>query len=280
MGIARRYAHPVGLGLVIAGLLFGVDVFVVQGPRLQTFGYDAYAYWNVALPDPYAIALGALGSFNYSPPVALVADWFSTVEWWVFLWIWTLLLIGTVIWIAGSSSWVFVAFAIPFVALELYHGNIHILLGAAVWLGFRHPWAWAFVLLTKPTAGVALLWFVVRREWRPLFIALGTTGVIGLLSFLIMPSLWADYLDLLITNSGRFSNTVDIAIPLWIRLPAAAALVIWGARTDRRWTVVVSAMLAMPVLWLGAGAMLIAVIPEVRARRQSAPAARAQEVAG
>ena len=43
----------------------------------------------------------------------------------------------------------------------------------AIVLGFRWPFTWAFVLLTKVTPGVGLLWFAVRREWRSLAIALG-----------------------------------------------------------------------------------------------------------
>jgi hypothetical protein len=44
-------------------------------------------------------------------------------------------------------------------------------------------------------------------------------------------------------------------------LPAAIALVVWGARTDRRWTVPVASMLALPALWYGGLSMLLAVIP-------------------
>ena len=41
----------------------------------------------------------------------------------------------------------------------------------------------------------------------------------------------------------------------------AIALVVWGARTDRRWTVPVASMLALPALWYGGISMLLAVIP-------------------
>ncbi len=38
-------------------------------------------------------------------------------------------------------------------------------------------------------------------------------------------------------------------------------MVVWGARTDRYWAVPVAAMLALPALWYGGLAMLLAVIP-------------------
>jgi hypothetical protein len=264
MRLARRYAKPVAVGLVFAGLLFLAYVFLVTAPLTQSFGYDAYAYWSVTMPDPYGIPYGALGSYNYSPAFAQVADWFSRVDLWVFLWLWLCLLVGSVIFLAGSPGWVPVAFAIPFVALELYHGNIHILLAVAIVLGFRHPWAWSFVLLTKPSAGVGLLWFVVRREWRPLFIALATTAAIAAVSFVLAPSAWFAWFELMIDGVGQPPLSSNIRIPLWIRLPAAVVLVIWGARTDRRWTVVVSSMLALPVLWFAAPAMLLGVLPDLR----------------
>jgi hypothetical protein len=35
-------------------------------------------------------------------------------------------------------------------------------------------------------------------------------------------------------------------------------IVVWGARTDRRWTVALSATLALPALWMSGLAMLVA----------------------
>lgn len=281
MRLARRYAKPVAVGLVFAGLLFLAYVFLVTAPLMQSFGYDAYAYWSVTMPDLYGIPFGQLGSYNYSPAFAQVAVWFSTVDLWVFLWLWLCLLVGSVIFLAGSPGWVPVAFAIPFVALELYHGNVHILLAVAIVLGFRHPWTWSFVLLTKPSAGVGLLWFVVRREWRPLAIALGTTVAISAVSFVVAPSAWFAWIELMIDGVGQTPLSSNIRVPLWIRLPAAVVLVVWGARTDRRWTVVVSSMLALPVLWFAAPAMLLGVLPDLREylrkRRLEAPAAAGTE---
>jgi len=51
-----------------------------------------------------------------------------------------------------------------------------------------------------------------------------------------------------------------VPIPFLVRMPAAIAVVVWGARTDRRWTVPVAAMLALPALWYGSLTMLLAVI--------------------
>ncbi len=265
MKTARRFARPVGHGLILAGLLFMVYLFVVVAPQMQNFHHDAFAYWNVNLPDAYSIPVGDLGAFNYAPPVALVFDSFSLVDWWVFSFLWLMLLVGSVIWIGWTPNWILAALAFPFVALEFYGGNIHILLVVAIVLGFRHPWTWSFVLLTKPSAGIGLLWFVVRGEWRQLGIALAATAVLCVASLVLMPSLWAEWVDLILDNVGRPPVGNAVMVPLWIRLIAAAALVVWGARTDRRWTVVVASMVALPILWLGSFVMLVGIVPELRA---------------
>ena len=101
---------------------------------------------------------------------------------------WFALLIGNVIWLGGRGVRVLWILAFPPVALELYHGNIHLWIAAAIALGFRYPWTWGFVLLTKVTPGVGLLWFAVRREWRALGIALGVTGAIVAVSLLLAAS--------------------------------------------------------------------------------------------
>ncbi len=75
---------------------------------------------------------------------------------------------------------------------------------------------------------------------------------------------------------GKTSGTwAALPIPLWLRLPIAIAVVVWGARTDRRWAVPVAAMLALPALWYGGLTILLAVIPLRDPRRLafwSAPA--------
>jgi hypothetical protein len=53
-------------------------------------------------------------------------------------------------------------------------------------------------------------------------------------------------------------------------MAVAVVVVVWGARTDRRWTVVVAATLALPVLWIAGLATLVGVVPELRGRNKGA----------
>jgi hypothetical protein len=149
----------------------------------------------------------------------------------------------------------------PFTAMEVAGGNVSLLLAVAIVIGFRWPAAWALVVLTKITPGVGLLWFAVRREWRSLFIAVATTAVIVAASAIVMPAAWRQWLDVIVANAGKGGTWASVPVPLVVRLPAAVAIVAWGARTDRRWTVPVASMLALPALWYGGLSMLLAVIP-------------------
>jgi Glycosyltransferase family 87 len=245
-------------GLVLAGLFFAAYLFVVVAPRVRTFGFDAYAYWTVDPAHPYVGSIGHLGWFAYSPALAQVASLFSALPWLTFLWLWTAVQVGTLIWLGRRRVLWLLAF--PPVALELYHGNVNLLIAAAVVLGFRYPAAWAFILLTKVTPGIGLLWFAVRREWRQLAIALGATAAIAAVSFVAAPSLWAEWLGAIVANAGTVPSPA-IAIPLWIRLPLAVVVVIWAAHTDRRWALPVAVMLAMPALWYAVPAILAASVP-------------------
>lgn len=152
-----------------------------------------------------------------------------------------------------------VAFWSP-VASEVNAANINLLIVAvAVW-GLRWPAVWSFVLLTKVTPGVGILWFAARREWHRLVIALAATAVIAAVSLAYAPGLWFEWVAYLGTVSP------SDGVPLWARVLTAAALVVWGARTDRPWTVVLAVTIATPRLYLQTPAMLVGLLYYVRPR--------------
>ena len=163
------------------------------------------------------------------------------------------------------------------VFVELTVGNIHLLLAAAIVAGFRWPWLWALPLLTKVTPGMGLLWFAVRREWRNLAIAArGDRGHLALVSFVLAPE---PVVPLARGprrgREGARRGCSPSRSPLWVRaLAVAVPLVGWGARTDRRWTVPVAAMLGLPILRVNGLAMLVAVIPFVPRLVGESPASR------
>jgi hypothetical protein len=253
-------------GLALAGLLFAAYLFFIVAPAARTVGFDAFAYWSVNLEHPYGQVAGELGAFPYTPVAVRLFAPAALLSWPAFWFAWMSVLLATAGWLGWRGTLLVLAF--PPVALELYHGNIHLLLAAAVALGLRYPAAWAFVLLTKVTPGIGLIWFAVRREWRNLGIALGVTAVLVAASLAVDARLWREWIaDGILPVARESVGQPNIALPLILRLPLAAALVAWGARTDRRWTIPAASALALPVLWF-AGLSILVAIPALERLRE------------
>ncbi len=245
---------------------FIVIYSVPAGRPIQT-GLEAWCYWSASLLEPYARSVWTTpGAYVYSPAFLQVISPLTALAWPVFMAVWTGLLLLAVRLLTGARWFVL---GVALVAIELLGGNISLLLAVAIVVGFRWPAAWAFVLLTKITPGIGLLWFVVRGEWRSLAIALGATAVVVAVSALLMPAAWVEWIGVLQASAGKGGTWAAIPVPLLVRLPLAAALVVWGAKTDRRWTVPVASMLALPALWYGSLSMLLAVIPLRRSDHRS-----------
>jgi hypothetical protein len=267
-----RLETPAWVGAVVAGVFLGLIVaFSEPWGRLWGTGQDARCYWQATLAAPYLHSdWNDPIAYVYSPAFLQLVSPLTALPWQAFMTAWTAILIATVRFLTGRRL-LAAGLLFPFAAMEVAGGNVSLLLAAAIVIGFRWPAAWALVLLTKITPGIGLLWFAVRREWRSLAIALGATAVIALVSFAILPDQWRTWIDVVIRNAsaGKSGTWASVPIPLWIRLPLAVVLVVWGARTDRRWTVPVASMLALPALWYGGLSMLLAVIPLLPARSGS-----------
>jgi hypothetical protein len=223
--------------------------------RLPDFGYDAHAYWSVDLAHPYTklIALEAFDNFFYSPPIAMLASLFNLLPWPVFLVLWTALQFAAVGWL-GYWRWGLALVAFAPVAMEIHYGNINLLLAVAIAASFRWPALWAIVLLTKPTAAVGLLYPLLRGQWRDVALPLVIAASVGAVSYVLRPDLWSGYVAML-----NDASRIPLIVPLVWRLPIAVALVVWGARTENRWTVPVAAAIALPQSWWTNFAILAAV---------------------
>ena len=259
LALGRTADNLADLGIVFAGTIWFVIVFLSMpfGRAWQT-GQEAFCYWIANLNTPYSLSdWGSPIAYVYSPAFLQLMLPLTHLPWLLYMTIWTGLLIGAVRYLTGPRLF---AAGVLLAALEVAGGNISLLLAVAIVVGFRWPAAWSFVLLTKVTPGIGLLWFVVRREWRQLGIALGATVLVIAASAIFMPRAWLDWFNLLTGLPGRDGTWAAVPIPLVIRFPAAVAVVVWGASTERRWTVPVAAMLALPALWYGGLTMLLAVI--------------------
>jgi hypothetical protein len=258
-GILGRYDRIELAGLIVALIAWaGIVLLAEPYGRLWGTGQDAYCYYQATLADPYARSDWTDPiAYVYSPAFLQLVSPLTALPWQLFMAVWTLVLLAAVRFLTGPRWF---AFGVLFALMELAGGNISILIAVAMVVGFRWPAAWAFVLLTKVTPGVGLLWFVVRREWNSLAIALVATALVFAGSALLMPAAWSEWLNVLSSVSGRDGTWAAVPIPFLARLPVAVVVVVWGARTDRRWTVPVAGMIALPALWYGGFSMLLATL--------------------
>jgi hypothetical protein len=239
--------------LSLIGLIVAILVAIYYAS--DGFVYDAHAYW---LSDGYGRASQETDAFSYSPPILFLFQAIRAVmPWELFAYVYSIS-IALGIWVLAGPFTLFVLFT-PHVATEISLGNIHIFLALVTVFGLRWPWLWSFVLLTKVTPGVGLVWFVVRREWRSLWIALGVTALIALPTVVLYPQLWADWIRV-VTEAGPGAGSL-----LALRVGLGAAIVGVGAWRNWPWLVPIGSMLALPILWSLHGlSMLVAVLWYVR----------------
>ena len=232
---------------------FGVGLAMILQMPAWVAG-DALAYYRA---DPNVVYAGLSGeglNFLYSPVASQLIEPLRLLPFEAF---------AFVVRLAGVLSLVYVArqltlpllLAIPVlvdnpIVMELWYGNINLLLAAVAVAGLRRPQLWAIPLLTKVTPGIGLSWFAVRREWRKLGTAVAVTGLLAGISFVVAPRPWFDWIATLTAPHGVVpASTAWGLAPLPVRLAAAAALVAWGAWRSKPWTIVVATWLSIPVLW-------------------------------
>ena len=248
-----RWRRPLSFGLTAVGAMFGL--LLISGMTWRT---DAAVYWMADLDHLYGGGVGGRLAYLYSPAFAQALEPFRAIPLDAFVLFSRLTALAALVYLARPLT-------LPLlltwpVTGELLVGNIHLQLALAIALTFRWPVLWALPLLTKPTLGIGLVWYVVRREWRNLALALGVTAIIAGVSFVIAPGLWFDWIRTMGNSTGPLPPEVAsqaIGVPLAIRLVIAIALVAWGARMDHRWTLIVGTCLALPALWFIGLSMLV-----------------------
>ena len=274
--------------LLAIGLAAASFVYLMRNIYLG----DAYGYWNDVRRSPMYVTTivdGAPHGYLYSPAFQQILWPLLELPWAAFHAIWLFGLTAMLFWMSGR--WVsilvfglfFAPFAVGLLAAPRHYlssGNIFLPMALGVVAGFRWPWTYSFLLLTKVTPGIGLLWFLVRREWRNLFIALAATAAIVLVSAAFSWSLWFDWFTVLKNNAGNPEPGFAITIlPLFPRLAIAAVMIVVGARCNARWVVPIAALLALPYIPDTALIMIVGAVPLLRhdawteARTAATPAA-------
>ncbi len=253
----RRVATRVLVGLGLLGsTLVVARVLTGYAAGNYPFMYDARAYWSVSGASPYhGTELGQPGAYWYSPAFLQVLAPLRALSWPAFAATWLAINGATLVWLGGRRVLYLLAF--PPVVFELLEGNVHLLMAAALVLGFRFAGSWAFLVLTKVSPGVCLAWFAARHEWRQLALALGLSAGVALVSFAFAPSLWFDWVRTVLAARPR-ADWTSLGMP--VRVVGGGVLAWWGGRTSRPWVLPFAVIFSLPSLWFS-GLAILAALP-------------------
>ena len=246
------------IALTFAGLTYIALVWIriaPYAPPVPDYGpmFDSRGFWIAWDGGLYDIPWRTNEAYVYSPAFGQLLWPFTLLPWPIFAGGWTLAAISCLFWM--RVPWML---AFPGVIDDILRGNIHVFLAATIVLGLRYPAAWAFGILTKVTPALGLVWFVARREWRQLGVVLGVTAAIVAVSFTVSSSLWFEWFGLLASNAGETARIRVIPLPLLVRLPVAAAVVVIAARTNGAWLLPIGVMIGLPNVWTSSTALLAA----------------------
>ena len=263
----------------LAGPAFAVVIVAFASLRWLEVGpwdmpaFDLWAYWLTRFGVDYSAQPGATGAFLYSPLFAQVIAPLTALPWPAFAGVWTALLAAPLLWLAGRRA--IVLLVLPPIFMSVALGQLDILFAVVVIVGLRWPIAWVLPILTKVTPGVGLVWFLVRREWRSLgLVMIATLAMVGT-SAAVDPAAWTAWLAMLTRMDfpALGGDLWFLPIPLWVRLPLAAALIAWGAAKDRPWVLPVGVVLSLPTVWLNSPTILVGLLPLVAAGAKTPAAA-------
>lgn len=256
--LSRRLVHRLPLVIAVAAIAFGWIGLNLAGIYFR----DALAYWRPNFDDLYGgRQVGVMSTYLYSPAFAQLMWPFGFLPWPLFAALWSGVNLIALVWMVGPylAAILFFFPGSPVVD-EISTGNIHVLLAAAIVVGFRWPAAWTLPLLTKVTPGIGILWFAAARRWRALAVGVGVTALIGTVSFAIVPSAWFEWVETL-RRSAMMPVTSEVAAipgPLWLRSVVAALIAGVGGFLGVRWLVPVAAAVALPVPWSSGMSVLVA----------------------
>jgi hypothetical protein len=238
-----------GVAFVAVQLIIGsqAGLFPIPGGDELIWDRVGDAIWTGA--PIYYNAPVFTDSFWYAPPIAVL---FGTISWLPLALqhvLFTVLKIGAMRIIAGSWIGAGIACWFPLVAFEFGGGNFNLIIAASIVAAVRGRPQLA-VLGTLAKFGPVLA--INPRDWRK---ALPITAL-ALAITLPWLHLWPEYVSHLVANLGSPLGP-QIPVPLWLRLVAAAALLI---AVRNGWSRALAATLAIPAFYWGSLVILLAPI--------------------
>ena len=235
-----------------AMFLLGILVGLSQAGGWFASPVDAVAYWQAGTSGdlyPSAWSEVANGYLFYPPPVAQLSALLQPIGWPAFILLLTTATFAAFWYCARQWSLPLIVIGIPYfvgIGPELpavllgyaLIGNLQWILAALTVMALRRPGLWSIALLSKVTIAVGWWWHVLRGEWRAAAIGAAVTVAVVAVSFAFAPTLWLDFASFAVRNGTMSAPPIpQFPVPLGIRLATGFAFLVWGARTNRPWTV-------------------------------------------
>ena len=281
-----RLTLPSPLLIVLAAI--GAVLLVVVAVNRWAVPSDEHAYWLASqrllhgqpLYDPSATIVTPY-AYWYPPVLAQVLAPVAVVlpsE--AFTAAWTVLLLVCLWFLAGRTPLAALALiAFLPVAVELWFRNIHLVLAVLVVLGLRRwPALFAVGASIKLAPGLGIAYLAARGRWRDAGIATAAGIAILVVSFVISPDAWRQFIGIL-TERGAGETNGFLAVPYFARALVGLALAILAGRLRPALgepLLVVAITVALPTLWFTALSMLAAIAGLMLFRPRSAAATDAQ----
>ncbi len=290
-----RWAAPLALGLAAIGLLVLGAILAAWYNESRGWAYDFHPYYDGALRllttgTPYqSVTLdgpfqpGPKGLYLYSPILALFfvpmtrLGESSAIIVWAGLHLAALAAICTLMPISRPlrlAMFGIACLSAP-VLYDIDLGNVSLFVTLAavlVWRWLDRPLSGislAAALLVRPGMAVIAGWWLLRGRWKPVAWAVGTFGVVGLVSLIFLrPELWLQWLTVLrnVSNVTGVKANVDLGsavliiggsaglaqMALYAGYAIAIGAILFSLRRDRELSYVVTLMaslLLQPLLW-------------------------------
>jgi hypothetical protein len=261
---ARRAARLAVFAAAVVGALAGIGVLVlqVQGGALDDVHayYDAGARLNAGLPlYPADADPDAAEFYRYPPLLAILFRPLALLPFEAAAAIWMAVVLaslaGTIWWIGPRrpATWLAVGILAAPIAWATAIGQAQV--PVTFLTALAAPWSIAFAANLKLFPALVALWWVGRREWRPLGVLAAWTAGLVLFQVVLEPQACLDFLaTLTLGQVGEVRNISPYVISplLWAALVVVGAVVVVRlAPTRWGWAAAVAlSVLATPRLLL------------------------------
>jgi hypothetical protein len=276
---ARAATRRARLGFVLLVVLaaIGASILAVIVALFWSQAGDDLAYWIAGhrlitgqpIYPPPSIAFEPF-AYHYPPPVAQVLAPITLVlPALAYAALYRGLLLFVLWDLAGRRMLAMLALlAFLPVAVSLRVENVELFMAIGIVLGLgRWPWLFSIGALFKVSPGLGLVYLGLQRRWRDLLVSAGVGVAIVVVSYLLAPELWRQWLDAIAGRSDIVGNSI-VPVPYSVRAITGFAIAVVAGLVGRRrgeLLLVMAVTVANPGLSLQGFAVLAAAIPIWRA---------------